>query len=115
MMATMSMYAAVHALLRDVRATGYQRVVHVRVTTDALPGSMTTVPVTPERARVLGRLLAVQDSGVVADPLWFEKAQEVLIHPEDWVKLLSEVPGYAHQGALSIDGSTRIFGIPVTE
>ncbi len=111
----MSVLAAIHRELNDAAMTGYKRIVHMRVTTDALPGSITSVPVTPERARALGRLLLVPDAngqplGVVADPMDYEKMLELLIHPADWHDLLLEkLPGGEYPPGLP----TRIMGIPV--
>lgn len=107
----MTVLASIMREQHDARATGYKRIVHIRVTTDALPGSVTSLPVTPERARVIGRLLAVQDLGVVADPNSTETLLELLIHPADWAELLTDDDKYR---AVQIGPDTRVIGIPVS-
>lgn len=94
-------------------------IVQVRVTADALRGSISTVPVSPERARVLGTLTMVPvgdegDSAVVG-AAENERLLEVIVHPEDWRDLLVEA---GPLGALGADdgGSVRtIFGYRVEE
>lgn len=116
----MSLFAAIAAEVDDSRATGYKRIVHIRVTTDALLGSLVTVPMTPERARVLGRLLMVSGDGplagsVVADPSDYERMQEILVHPEDWATILRDPGMYAYvQMPLHDTDVTRVLGIPVS-
>lgn len=112
--------------LRDLRALGNPRalVVQVRVTTDALYGSPVLVPITPERARTLARLVAIHnwdDSTyvVIADPGDYERAYEILLHPGDWVTLRTE-PDVLATGTLSYDprrsaGAWRAYGVPVND
>jgi hypothetical protein len=109
------MYATI---LREINsaATEDRPVAQIRVTADAIRGSITTAPLTPERARVLGRLLAVPfgegDSAVVSDPD-NERLLEILIHPEDWRDLLTEE---APLSMLNLTGPIkRVAGVPVQE
>lgn len=112
----MSVLEIIHRERQDARATGYKRIVHIRVTVDAIPGAPTTVPVTPERARVLGRLLMVRGEGpltgsVVADPSDYEAMLELLIHPKDYADLLKDASAIA---AVQIGEVDRVMGIPVS-
>lgn len=118
MSASPSMFAVVHRQIVEADETGYKRIVHVRVTTDAICGSMAAVPVTPERARAIGKLVALPDVGalaytVAADPQWYERALELLIHPEDWIALLREIPMGATP--LQLGDPKTVYGIPVSE
>lgn len=110
--------SVLHAISNELDAaalSGYKRIVHIRLTTDALPGSVTSTPITPERARTLGRLLALPGGGVVADPRSTELLMEILIHPEDWAALLAETDApYTVQAAMKAGEPDRVYGIPVT-
>jgi hypothetical protein len=101
---------------QQARETGYKRIVHIRVTKDAILGAPTTVPVTPERARTLGRLLMVRSGGldgvVVADPSDYERMLELLIHPEDWAALLTEKTAFGY--AVELGTIDHVMGIPVS-
>lgn len=103
---------AIHREIHDARATGYQHIVHIRVTTDALQGSPVTVPITPERARAIGRLMMVQGHGVVADPMDYETRLELLVHPQDYSDLLKDVDLMRY--GVQIGEPMRIMGIPVS-
>lgn len=86
-------------------------IIHIRITKDAIPGTPAAVPVTPERARTLGRLWALPDGSV--DAAYDGRALEVVIHPEDWSRLLTEkdaMVGYAVQ----VGDPDRVLGIPVS-
>lgn len=85
---------ASHALRREIESAWEQdrNVVQIRVTTDALEGTPTAVPLTPERLRALD-LSPTFDSNVT--PL------EVLVHPRDWADALSEIPG--HGETITVD------------
>lgn len=107
----MSVELAIANQLNDARETGWQRIVHIRVTVDALAGSVTALPVTPERARTLGRLLAVP-GGVVADPSDYEGMLELLIHPADWADLLRDTTAIR---SVKLGEPTRVMGIPVSQ
>src|ERR1700759_1212361 len=100
------------AILREVhRAREQMRpVTQVRVTTDALEGTIAAAPVTPERARVLGKLRATP-VGVISDPP-NERLLEILIHPEDWKQLLMRTDSH---GAIGFsDGVETALGLPVS-
>lgn len=118
MIATVSIIASIHRELHDARATGYKRIVHIRVTADALAGSVTSVPVTPERARVLGKLLMIRspgeplDGAVIADPADAEALLELLMHPLDWAELLADLDAI---GYVSLGEPIRVMGIPVSQ
>ena len=98
--------------VNDARSTGYQSIVHIRITTDALEGSPVTVPITPERARTIARLMIVKGHGVVADSMDYETKLELLMHPEDYMALLRDVDPMRY--GIEIGEPTRIMGIPVT-
>lgn len=112
--------------LRELRARDNARalVIQVRVTPDALYGSPVLVPITPERARTLARLVAVHNWDdhtyvVIADPEDYERAYEILLHPGDWVTLRTE-PDVLATGMLSYDprcraGAWRVYGVPVND
>jgi hypothetical protein len=107
--------AVLHHEYMDCRATGYKRIVHIRVTTDAIQGAPVSVPITPERARVLARLMMVPtqpEPTVVADPMDYETMMEIVMHPADYCDVLKErAPGYLEHS--TVDGVQRIMGIPV--
>lgn len=81
---------------REAWETGYKRIVHIRVTPYAMPGSPVSVPIPPERARNMG--IARWD---------FEEALEILLHPEDWRRWLLEA------GGLLIGNPDAVHGLPV--
>lgn len=88
--------------------------VQIRVTPLAIEGAITTVPMAPERSRVKGKLRAVptgHSTAVIADPE-NERLLEVLIHPEDWNRLLVELPTWDHHGASPL---TALMGVPIAE
>lgn len=85
--------AAIAREVHDARATGRQRVVHVRVTPHALPGSVVSVPIPPERSRLLR---ADPDLDAIETANYVEIVGrggigvllEILVHPQDWQQLL---------------------------
>ena len=99
-------------------ALGYQEIVHIRVTMEALLGSPVSVPVTPERARTLAQLRLLPNGAVVADPVSYERLLELLIHPADWVEVLKEAGAAgAAVGAVALgepQAPTRVYGVAVT-
>lgn len=101
---------AIYRELECAAETGYREIVSIRVTPLAIRGSILAVQLSPERARILGKLRMVEGQGVIADPEWCETHEELLIHPADWSTLLNDcsVYPYINSGALSM------FGIPVT-
>jgi hypothetical protein len=120
MISAMSVSAAIAREINDARATGYREIVHIRVTVDAIPGSVTTTPLTPERARVLGKLIAVDlgkyGTAVEADPYYAERLLEILIHPQDYVGLMKEADDLS-RFAVSVNPSTgvsQVYGVPVS-
>lgn len=86
-------------------------VARVHVTVDAIPGSVVSVPLTPEHARLLG--LVDYGRGVETDPRT-DVFREIRIHPADYGELLTEK--YAgglwavEQGA---DGIERVLGVKI--
>jgi hypothetical protein len=113
--------AVIYQEIADAEVTGYKRIVHIRVTTDALPGSPTSVPVTPERARTLGRLIALRDprggeATVAADPSDYERMLELLIHPQDWADVLRGADMFAGELAPGMRPGEpdSVYGIPVS-
>jgi hypothetical protein len=85
----------------------------IRVTTDALAGSIVALPITPERARSY-RLLMIEGRGAVADPVVYERDLEVLVHPEDWRDFLKNLPNSVTFNESGAVGSVReVMGIPV--
>lgn len=131
----MSLYTAVERVIQEAEEQD-RPIAQIRVTAVAIPGSITAAPMTPERARALGHLLAapsppsglLSSSGrrrnilsglgraaneivVFGDP---GGLLEVLIHPGDWRELLTEEGG----GRLRLDASnriTRLCEIPVCQ
>lgn len=116
------------AITREIHSAEEQDrpIAQVRVTPDAIPGSVTTGPMTPERARILGRLLAMpslpplrgvrglgsetDEIVVFGDPT---NLLEILVHPEDWRQLLTEVDNLY---MLNVSGPVkRLAGVPVSE
>jgi hypothetical protein len=116
-MLTMSLLKPFHDEIRQAREQ--DREVHwIRVTKDAIPGSITTTPITPERARQIA-LRAEPGTGfgrdctVDTDPkLVGRPPLEIVVHPEDWAELLKD-PEAARWG-IQIGEPDRVLGIPVT-
>lgn len=114
---TMSIFRTIWDEQRAARAA-MREIVHIRVTPDAIPGSVTTTPLTPERARALKPLIYHHPSrdtpDAVADPD-MERALELLVHPKDWAELRMDVHAkHALQVGASSGGVDRVMGIPVT-
>lgn len=112
------------SLMREKRDAAERDVViaQIRVSRDALPGSVVLMPVTPERARTLGTLHLLEPSRsgepatVVADA---DRLYEIVLHPEDWAGLLVErspvTDRYAISPPMGADGVKRVVGIPVAD
>lgn len=109
-MSSPGLFESIDRELRDAEEQ-LREVVQIRVTPLALPGSVLLMPMSPERARVLGRLHMVRDRGVISDPK-NERMMEVLMHPEDWAELLTEVDHH-HLHAHDLGEPRSIYGIPV--
>jgi len=113
----MSMFKPFWDEVRQAREQ--DREVHwIRVTKDAIPGSITTTPITPERARQIG-LYEYEDgqsgrsAGVDTDPKLIARLPlEIVVHPEDWAELLKD-PEAAKWG-IQIGEPDRVLGIRVT-
>lgn len=69
----------------------------IRVTASALPGSVTAFPIQSLR------FLSGQRR---------ETRQEILVHPDDWADLLSDMEGVTGTG---VAGLRRAFGLPVAD
>lgn len=114
----MTIFAAVYREINDADTTGYKRIVHIRITPDAIPGSPVAVPVTPERARTLGRLIALPtkdgEPSVTADPSDYERMLELLLHPQDWAQAKQEANELAMSLSMRPGEPNRIYGIPVS-
>lgn len=110
---------SVAALIFSERNQARERmrpIIHIRVTTDAIPGSPVAVPVTPERARTLGKIWAFPDGTVEA--AFDGRALELLVHPEDWYSLLKDMDAardYVVQFGVQPGEPDRVFGIPVSK
>jgi hypothetical protein len=86
-------------------------IIRIRVTTDAVRDSMLAAPITPERSRTLGRLMALEGGAVEAEP---SNALELLVHPEDYQQLLWERDEIGRSYGAGIGGEiTRIMGLRV--
>jgi hypothetical protein len=94
-----------------------REILRLRITPEAIAGSPVTVPVTPERARLL-RLLMYPGETVDADPeLVARFALELLIHPRDWYALLCERGRDGHfvvEPSATAASVARVLGIPVS-
>lgn len=82
------------------RAEADPHIVHIRVTTTAIPGSLSILPLSPERARP-------HEMKGVTRPL------EVLMHHEDYVRVLTDARARDVLGRPFETGITDILGIPV--
>jgi hypothetical protein len=104
--------AAIAREVHDARATGCQRVVHVRVTPHAIPGSVVAVPIPPERSRLLR---ADPDLDAIETANYVEIVGrggigvllEILVHPHDWQQLLRDA------GSVLIGAPDAVHGLPV--
>jgi len=95
---------------RETYLTGYQEIVYIRVTRDAIPGSVTSTLIAPERLRLLAAsLIRGKDDVLVADPDAQERWREIVIHPLDWADLHRDLEA-ARTGAIT---PTSIMGIPI--
>lgn len=115
-MLTMSLLKPFYEDLRQAREQD-RDVRWIRVTKDAIPGSITTTPITPERARQIG-LYEYEDgqsgrsAGVDTDPKLIARPPlEIVVHPEDWAELLKD-PEAAKWG-IQIGEPDRVLGVPV--
>ncbi len=96
----MTIMAALHrALIEDESAHHEPRITRIRVTTDAIPGSVVALPMTPERARLVGR----------PGPL----PHEILVHPEDWFGILVGASTFGPGWLASAGLPNRVLGLPV--
>lgn len=114
-MTTQSVSSALWRERQEARAQ-MRPIVHIRISRDAFLGSIVAVPVSPERARTLGKLWAFPDGTV--DAAYDGRALELLMHPEDWASLLKEFPhenGHAVQLAMRAGEPDRVMGIPVSK
>lgn len=105
-----SIVEAVHHELNDAEVREH-RIVQIRVTRDALPGSITTVVMTPERARryVGSVVVRIVTPELLPGEAWPD-VREILIHPLDWERALLEPDPYA---AVVLGQVTSILGVPV--
>jgi hypothetical protein len=83
-----SVFRAIAHEVYEARAA-LRPITHIRVTRDALAGTVAALPITPERARTI-RLRAFPGGTVEADFGETERLLEIVIHPEDWRTLLTE-------------------------
>lgn len=117
MIAAMGMYATLQAEIHHVRLRALD-VVQIRVSTDAIPGSVTTTMLTPERLRALRpyviHLQGRETPDALADPTAAERLREIVMHPDDWFALLEEPDTrFALRLGMAEGEPDRIFGIPV--
>lgn len=108
----MDMLAAICREVQDADAR-MLKVVHVRVTPDAIPGSPVLVPFAPERLRLLAAHLVELPRGnaaLVADPEAQQRWRELLLHTADWMAVLQDphLPG-----DVVLDEPVTVMGIPV--
>lgn len=94
-------------------------VLHVRVSLAAIPGSVITTPLSPERARALRpyviHLQGRDTPDALADPEVVERALELVLHPEDWARLLADHAAIPDVALPLRDGEPfRVLGVPVT-
>lgn len=98
------------------RYRGEDRIAHIRITTDAIPGSIVAMPITPERMRSLGYLRLVQPTEpgpatVIADPS--RELLEIVMHPKDWRQLRMSLEARDHLETGALDKADRLLGYPV--
>ena len=111
-------FAVLHKELHDARAA-MRPVLHIRITTDAIPGTVTSTPLTPERLRVLKpyviHIEGRETPDVLADPTLVDRALEIVMHPQDWHDLLRDIESVQHVQIGMREGEPdRVWGIPVT-
>ena len=97
-------------LMREIASAQEQDrpLLHIRVTPDALRGTPASLPVTPERLRVLypeSVKLGLIENGLVP-----HHGMELVVHPEDWRDVLKVVMPYASPTANRGD---EFMGYPV--
>lgn len=110
----MSVFRAITREVYDAQAQ-LREIVHIRVSRNALAGSVVALPITPERARTI-RLRAFPGGAVDVDYGSTERLLEIVIHPEDWRDLLTEKDAVgAYVLNAESTGIRRIYDIPVAE
>ena len=106
----MSELAAIFDQINAAARREYQpNLVQIRVTNDALKGSITEVPMHPDRARRFLTPRQRQDGSID----WFtDKAcpREILMHPEDWARLKTQTTPIWPR---SESAGQSVLGIPV--
>ena len=93
--------AAIRREIDDARAAE-RPVASVRVTEAGLPGVVAAVSLSPERAEALD-----------LDDQLAEAAVEILVHPDDYEKLLEEPSADLSRDASS--GMRLVFGVPLVD
>lgn len=102
------------AINRELESAVHERLVvrQIRITPDAIAGSVTLAPMTPERlqawAAIIGEVATWFNvpHSMIGAPEARERWREVLVHPADWEALQAEVGdrnGHA----------SRAWGLPV--
>jgi len=94
------------------------RIVGIRVSDHAIPGSPVTLPVAPERARLFARLLIQLDPRgggglAMSDPVEADSLREILVHPDDFHDARGNPPRAPNYTYDLIGPPTHIYGIPV--
>jgi hypothetical protein len=85
----------------------------LRVTTDAIQGSPTTVPIAPERLRQHS-LKAYPDGTVDHDPQTTDRWREIVVHPGDWLSMRAEASSDGMADPFNrLSAGTTMFDLPV--
>lgn len=106
----MSVFAAIHREIVDADMA-LVKIAYIRVTRDAIPGSVVTTPITPERLLPDDGWALDDEVGETLEAL-LRPDREIVVHPEDWCSLLAECDALGY--AVSPVGMLRaVRGIPV--
>lgn len=106
------------ALRHEVRAVQLEDgiVNHVRVSRDAIPGSLTSARVPPERLEEVGVYGRYDDGAIVDEEDDHDRMHEILVHPLDWSALLKErLPEGPYVVVHPAGAKRRVLGLTVLE
>lgn len=88
------------------------RIIHIRVTPDAVPGIIAAFPLSEQRARNIAALTVLYPEGLFVNPVESRHAFEILMHPIDFhrTRMIREEP---YRSAYFPGDPDMLCGIPV--
>lgn len=107
------MIEAIAQQIREARMAD-RPILHLRVTPDAIPGTVTTTPLAPGRLRRY-RALAAEEGTILPD--LSSNVLEIVVAPVDWDALLVEKDAFERY-AVEVDpgsGVKKVLGVRVVQ